>query len=233
MNHQIINNSIFIFYKSKKIEIILKIKSNSTYKIFVKNNKIYLISPVNLSNQNILNIIEKNFNLIEVQLKKSEVINYIDIEKKYYYLFGKKIEYNIQKNNSKYLLFSNGHFLKFSLKNDDNLKNKIEQMLKKELLTYLKKRVNEYQKIMNISISYDVFLRKKSWAWATNHITKRKIYFSNNLLLFSKQIIDYVIIHELCHHFFSNHSNDFWLLVSKYYPNYKEAKIKLKNKELL
>jgi len=42
-------------------------------------------------------------------------------------------------------------------------------------------------------------------------------------------LIDYVIIHELCHFFEGNHSKAFWDLVKLAYPNYKEARKKLRS----
>ena len=41
-------------------------------------------------------------------------------------------------------------------------------------------------------------------------------------------LIDYVIIHELCHFYEANHSKKFWDLVSIYYPDYKNARKRLK-----
>lgn len=41
------------------------------------------------------------------------------------------------------------------------------------------------------------------------------------LLLLPKEIVEYVIIHELCHEIEFNHSKNFWAKVKKYCPNYK------------
>lgn len=58
-------------------------------------------------------------------------------------------------------------------------------------------------------------------------------YFNNinlniNLMKYDFDIIDYVIIHELCHTRVKNHSEVFWTEVEKYCPNYKELRKKLK-----
>ena len=43
-----------------------------------------------------------------------------------------------------------------------------------------------------------------------------------------KQIIDYVVIHELCHIIHFNHSKLFWAEVSNFCPEYKNHKSWLK-----
>ncbi len=43
------------------------------------------------------------------------------------------------------------------------------------------------------------------------------------LMMFAHSLIDYVIIHELCHLKHMDHSVDFWNLVKKHYPHYEEA----------
>lgn len=42
-------------------------------------------------------------------------------------------------------------------------------------------------------------------------------------------VMDYIIIHELCHLEHMNHSKDFWNLVEKLMPNYKDSEKWLKN----
>ena len=42
------------------------------------------------------------------------------------------------------------------------------------------------------------------------------------------KIMDYIIIHELCHIKQMNHSKEFWILVERYVSDYKESKKWLK-----
>lgn len=55
-----------------------------------------------------------------------------------------------------------------------------------------------------------------------------KIMFNSRLAAIAPILIDYVIIHELCHLIHLNHSNLFWEEVEKYLPNWKELRKELK-----
>lgn len=50
------------------------------------------------------------------------------------------------------------------------------------------------------------------------------ISFNCLLALCPDDVIEYVVIHELCHMKHMNHSKEFWALVEKYCPQYKEKK---------
>jgi predicted metal-dependent hydrolase len=45
---------------------------------------------------------------------------------------------------------------------------------------------------------------------------------------YPEDAIDYVVVHELAHIKHHNHSKQFWSLVEKYMPDYKERKKLLK-----
>jgi predicted metal-dependent hydrolase len=57
---------------------------------------------------------------------------------------------------------------------------------------------------------------------------KGNLNFSYKLALIPQELADYVIVHELCHIQELNHSKNFWQLVEKTIPNYKELREKLK-----
>ena len=48
------------------------------------------------------------------------------------------------------------------------------------------------------------------------------VNLSTRLLFAPKDVIDYVIIHELAHLYEMNHSKKFWDIVGQVMPNYKE-----------
>lgn len=57
---------------------------------------------------------------------------------------------------------------------------------------------------------------------------KNDISLNINLMQYDFDIIDYVLIHELCHTKVKNHSSAFWQEVEKYCPDYRELRKKLK-----
>lgn len=71
-------------------------------------------------------------------------------------------------------------------------------------------------------------IRKMTSRWGV--CNKKSMTVTLNLELITKEahLIDYVIIHELCHFKYMNHSSDYWNYVEKFYPYYKKARKELK-----
>ena len=58
-----------------------------------------------------------------------------------------------------------------------------------------------------------------------------EVSFNYLLIMTPLFVIDYVIVHELCHLVHLNHSPNFWQLVAHHFPEYKTAKEWLKNNQ--
>jgi len=63
--------------------------------------------------------------------------------------------------------------------------------------------------------------------WGSCHHDGR-IYFNWRLIMAPEWIVDYVVVHELCHLHHPNHSREFWALVQSFFPACREAKSWLK-----
>lgn len=70
-------------------------------------------------------------------------------------------------------------------------------------------------------------IKNIKYAWGSCSANKN-ITINYNLIKYSEEAIKYVILHELCHLKYMNHSEDFWNLVGKYMPEYKEIRKEFK-----
>ncbi len=64
--------------------------------------------------------------------------------------------------------------------------------------------------------------------WGTNSKKTHTLTFSMMLIHYDEEVIDSVIVHELAHYFYFDHSKNFYNVVRKYYPNYDEVQSRLK-----
>lgn len=74
-------------------------------------------------------------------------------------------------------------------------------------------------------VEYKLFNFKRAWGNCSN---KKVIKLNSKLVMYSDNVIKYVCLHELCHLKYMNHSKNFWNLVKRYMPNYKEIEKELK-----
>lgn len=52
--------------------------------------------------------------------------------------------------------------------------------------------------------------------------SKRNLNFNWRLVMAPKEVLDYVVVHEMCHLKYMNHSKEYWAYVESIMPNYKE-----------
>jgi len=72
-----------------------------------------------------------------------------------------------------------------------------------------------------MGISYEkITIRCQHTRWGSCS-SKGNLNFNCLLMLAPAEVLDYVIIHELCHRHEMNHSPAFWSEVEKYQPNYR------------
>lgn len=67
--------------------------------------------------------------------------------------------------------------------------------------------------------------QKTRWGSCSN---RRNLNFNWRLIMAPQWVIDYVIIHEVCHLRYLNHSKEFWDMVGLYMPEYRKAREWLK-----
>jgi predicted metal-dependent hydrolase len=91
----------------------------------------------------------------------------------------------------------------------DNLYNLVENF------------VNEISEILKVKPQKFLFRRMKK-RWGSCNYKKKILIFNKNLEYLPKELIKHVVIHEMCHLIVKNHNKEFWVLISKLDPNFKE-----------
>jgi predicted metal-dependent hydrolase len=98
--------------------------------------------------------------------------------------------------------------------------NQIEFWLKNQAIIYLNQRTRYFAEKMNLSYN-KLSIRNQKSRWGSCSRNKN-LSFNWKLIMTPEYILDYVVIHELCHLREMNHSRNFWNLVSQYCPDWKE-----------
>lgn len=108
-------------------------------------------------------------------------------------------------------------------------KSKLAKKIMAQYQNMVEQRVRQLNSLtIGKTLNYvDVKNNQSSWGLCSS---KGEITISLNTLFAPLWVIDYIIIHELCHLVHHDHSTQFWNLVERFYPKYKLAKKYLKDK---
>lgn len=204
-----INNKIYPI-------IIVKKKNKNSY-IRVKDSEIIITTSFLMPQFEVKNIIKKNEKAIYKMIVNDEKKTSKNSE---FYYMGNKYDIIIVPTLDKIDFTDNKIFVSSLLYLDKWLKKKTEEILKERFL-YNYNLINE-----NVSLP-SLRLRKMKTRWGVCS-KKNIITLNSELIKYTLNEIDYVTVHELCHLTYFNHSKEFWNLVGKYCPNYKEYRKNLK-----
>lgn len=228
---------------TKKIEyFVFRTRRSKTSEIIVDSDEIVIRVPYSKPDKEIESIIKQKISWI--LNKQREILHgekKIEISKPVYAegstlpFLGKnyKIQVKIidsQKENSKVLeknsvvhknelfLFNFHSDIQENQDFDNQIRKLYEDWLYHKAKIIFKEKVHILSKVMGIKPNKVVIKNLKN-RWAS--ITKNnEVNLNVNLVKAPPEIIDYIIIHELCHFKIKGHSYNFWNLLKRYSPDY-------------
>ena len=108
-------------------------------------------------------------------------------------------------------------------------KAKLDKYLHNVAKNIYQERLNYWYNVFEEKIPVPILkIRNMSSRWGVCNIKSHNVTLNYQLIKYDITCLDYVIVHELSHFIYHDHQKDFWNLVGKYYPKYKEARKMLK-----
>lgn len=239
------NNELIFLYKEKSInvKIIYRKRKNISIKVIHKNN-IEIISPRSVSLSFLKRVLDEKSSWIIKTLDKFENVDENFHNRKYingeiFYYRGEEYELKIiedensEKNKKSYcyINISSKELLITTTNNEAKyIRNELKKWYKTESekivisrLEVLKKE-NYIMNNLNPSV-IKIKEQKKRWGSCTS---RKAIYINSKISMAKVDVIDYILVHEFSHLVHMNHSKEFYNLVEKILPNYKECEKWLK-----
>lgn len=106
------------------------------------------------------------------------------------------------------------------------IENAFKKWYIKTAFEVIKDRLDYYCKITGLT--YNTFrIKEQKTCWGSCS-KKRNLNFNWKLIMSPQWILDYVILHEICHLRHLNHSKEYWAMVEIYMASYKKAQKWLK-----
>jgi predicted metal-dependent hydrolase len=108
----------------------------------------------------------------------------------------------------------------------DKIQLALENWYRKKALENITDRIAYYQFYFDVEPTQLVVKKqRKRWGSCTS---KYKLLFNFRCVMLPLTVLDYIVVHEMCHMVHLNHSQEFWKLVGTILPDYKQRKEWLK-----
>lgn len=91
---------------------------------------------------------------------------------------------------------------------------------------FIQQVIPKWEKILGVNVN-SYFIQKMKTKWGSCNYNSKNIRLNTELVKKPKDLVEYVIVHEMVHLLVPNHNDNFLTLINKYYPNWREARLEL------
>lgn len=196
--------------KSKRKTVSITI--NSLGEVIIK-------APHNITNKDIKNILDKRKGWILKNLDKINSRKSLSDDEILY--LGKiyKVRILIQPFLKREFITLLDEEILISLKKKENEKAVLVKWFKSQCEVKIKSSINKYLLIFNV-LPKNILIKDHKSKWGSCTYDNR-LNFNYRLIMAPEEVLEYVVVHELCHMVFKNHSKEYWDFVKNIMPNYK------------
>ena len=224
-------------YGTQAISFDIEYRKRKTIEIGVEPPDIVtVIAPEDISDEVLLKYVSKKAKWIVQKLHEISVVQsqrwdreYVNGEAFMYlgrnYSLVIKDDLSLKKPLTK--LYQGKFIILSPTRNQDNMKASMESWYRQKTLEKVTERIEYYQRYFDVQpTSIKVKEQKKRWASCTS---KKELLFNWRCVMAPSWVLDYIVVHEMCHMIHMDHSKDFWLLLKNILSDYKKRREWLRN----
>jgi len=131
------------------------------------------------------------------------------------------IEVDYSRKNSKVKILDRSIHIKTPDPAPEAIKGTLEACFRQQAREAIEERIRFYQPVIPKKPNR-VFIKAQRSRWGSCS-SLGNLNFNWKIILLPPAVFDYIIVHEMCHLVYLNHSREFWDLVASILPNYKES----------
>ncbi len=220
-------------FGTKEIEFSIEFKNKKTTSISVEPpNNILVVAPLGMKEEEVRKIVKSKCTwivqkLFEFRNIESKKVNREFVNGESFMYLGRNYSLQIHvdkdiQNNSFVKLYRGKFHVYVKEKNDKLIKDAMEAWYREKTEEQVKKRIKYYQKFFHKKPkAIKVKEQKKRWASCTSN---DELLFNWRCVMAKSTSLDYIVVHEMCHMYYKNHSHRFWNLLSSVMSDYEVRK---------
>ena len=206
---------------------VIKTDRKKSVSIQLEGELVKVRVPRSLSDERINNLIKKRTPWIKTKLKeysqRSSVTPKKYIDGEIFPYLGKNYCLKVEVGDDLSIKMKNGYFLTTIPETEAEKSKQVKHLLmgwyQSHAEKHLKEKTNRLSELVGASpVSVSIKNYKSRWGSCSSNGV---IDYNWRIILAPHYIIDYVVVHELCHLLEHNHSPKYWRIVEKITPNWK------------
>ena len=217
---------------SGKYKLIVKRKNKKNLSMIVEAGTVIVSVPNYYTDDLVQDYVDSKEKWIQKQLDKEKLQpkfvekNFLNGEK--FRFLGKEVYLNIEIGDKNQVDFEND-IISVRVKDNLEIKDTLKNWFKNQANEIFTKKTVEFCKILEIEYpKVNIKQYKTKWAQCKrkklNDNFVYEVSYDWRIIQASLKVIDYIIIHELCHIKVFDHSKDFWSLVNYYFKETSDYK---------
>jgi predicted metal-dependent hydrolase len=217
-------------YSGKTIRFEIKYKNRSSMGITMDSyGNVEVQTPKGTPDEKVIQLLEKNWDPIQQRLK--EIKERLQGPQEKVYEHGEKFLY--LGNTFPIQIFQDStiaqDYVKFEedklhiyvkYPEDEKIKHALKRFYYQQCKAIVEKSISSYQSYFKTK-PRSIRITDSQTTWGTCD-SRHQLTFNWRLAMAPQSVIDYVVVHEMCHMVHLNHDRSFWRLVGKILPDYKE-----------